>query len=95
MIRIYTQDEADRIQPDDTVSRVVPVTVDVPIDGSPSMAQQLPDGRWFSVRIEEDADVSAALAGYDPTSGTSPLVAIARPIARGHLDALLAAKGRG
>lgn len=33
-------------------------------------------------------EVAALLAQYDPTSGTSPLVAVARPIARELLDEL-------
>ena len=34
------------------------------------------------------SEVLALLAQYDPTSGTSPLVAVARPIAREILDEL-------
>ena len=62
--------------------------------GTGTRAFRLPDGRWVSISIIADADVADALAAYDPTSGTSPLVAIARPIARGHLDALRAADSR-
>ncbi len=73
----------------------VQITVLVPVasltGADCTHAAMLPDGRYLTVDVREAAEVDRQLAGYDPTSGTSPLVAVARPIARGHLDALRAA----
>ena len=91
--------ERQNLTHDDSTEEYVQVATLIPvadIPGSESThASRLPDGRWLTVCVQSDVAVSDALAAYDPTSGTSPLVAVARPIARGHLDALLAARGRG
>ena len=54
------------------------------------------DGSEFTVEnaviipvVIPGEDVPELLAQYDPSSGTSPLVAVARPLARVILDALL------
>ena len=39
----------------------------------------------------DDAELAGLLAAYDPTSGTSPSTATARPVLRALLDAALAA----
>ena len=39
----------------------------------------------------DDAEMATLLAAYDPTSGTSPSTATARPVLRALLDAALAA----
>ena len=52
------------------------------------------DGAESGVRFileMDDAELAALLGVYDPTSGTSPTTATARPIVRAMLDAALAA----
>ena len=47
------------------------------------------DECWVIPVLIPVEDVADLLAAYDPSSGTSPLVAVARPLARVILDALL------
>tara|TARA_R100000951_G_scaffold106333_1_gene100849 strand:- start:5449 stop:5694 length:246 start_codon:yes stop_codon:yes gene_type:complete len=47
------------------------------------------DECWMIPVLIPVDDVADLLANYDPDSGTSPLVATARPLARVILDALL------
>ncbi len=47
------------------------------------------DECWVIPVLIPVEDVPDLLAAYDPSSGTSPLVATARPLARVILDALL------
>ncbi len=49
------------------------------------------EGAYIIPVIVTSAEAESLLAQYDPNSGTSPLVAVARPLARLILDALLRA----
>jgi hypothetical protein len=50
--------------------------------------------RVFDLAVDFD-QLELDLAGYDPNSGTSPSVTVARKYARAILDAYLASKGGG
>ncbi len=55
---------------------------------APNGADITVEGVIMTVVVPAD-EVPTLLAQYDPTSGTSPLVSVARPMARVILDALL------